>query len=232
MVTLKNKELNSFIMFKLGTTDNNFKKSDLKRIKELELNPIFIDGKYHPINIEELSYFPNLKYLVISNMHLDIASFAYITRLEKLYSIIFNSCTFEDLSILSNIKVEHVGFNNSKIENLGMINRINHLKELSLNGYNNMDLSYFFNLDLKSLDITNSTLLNSNDLSGLKKIEKLIIDNTNIMDLSFLNKLNGLKELYISKTQYMANNNIINNLNKEKVKIIIDKVFPLTGGDK
>lgn len=229
MITLTNKELESFVMFELGKVNNKFKINELKKIKKLNLNPINIDGIYKAINIEELTYFPNLEYLTISNMHIDIASFAYILRLENLNSLIFISCTFEDLSILSNLKVKHIGFNDSKIDNFGTINRINNLKELSLIDYQDIDLSYFFNLKLKSLDISYSSLKNENDLSDFIDLEKLMLNNTNIINLGFLNNYKKLKELYITKTQMMANKDVVSFLIKNKVKVIIDKHFILGG---
>lgn len=231
MIKFGNKSLESFIQFKLNKTNNNFTVKELKSIKTLDLNPIDIDSSYNKVNLEDLKYFPNLKYLTISNMHVDIASFAFILRLEHLVSLTFINSTFQDLSILSNFKLEHIGFINSNLEDLGIINRVKSLKELTLINYKDIDLSYFINLNLISLELSNSTVKNENGIGELSNLSKLIVCNTNIMNLNFLNKLKKLKELYITKTQYIANKIIINNLVKNKVSVYIDNNILINKGE-
>lgn len=221
MIKFRSKIIKESISFKLGKTEDITNK-DLKIIKSLDLNPIDINLKYSKIYLEDLEYFPYLKYLSLSNMHIDIASFAFILRLKNLVSLSFISCTFQDLSILSNLTLKHIAFINCPIENIGIINRIKTLKELTLIGYKDIDLSYFNTLSLTYLEIVSSTLKNPNDLKVFSSINTLIISNTNILDLSFLSEYKTLKELYITSTQYKGNLNIINNLIKREVNVYID----------
>ena len=232
MINLRTKSLENTIMFKTNKCDNVFTSKNLKMIKSLDLNPIDITQKYNKIYLEDLKYFPSLKYLTISNMHIDIASFAYILRLENLVSLSFISCTFQDLSILSNFKLNHIAFINSEVENLGVINRVKNVKELTLIGYKNIDLSYFFNLNLTYLELSNSTVKSLNDLNEFTNLNILKISNTNIMNLEFLLSLKKLKTLYITSTQYQANKGIIMSLLKTKILIYIDSNILINKGEQ
>lgn len=231
MIKFRSEILNESISFHIGKKED-IRLKDLKSIKMLDLNPIGIDLKYNKIFLEDLEYFPNLKFLSLSNMHIDIASFAFILRLKNLVSLSFTSCTFQDLSILSNLSVKHVVFINSYIENIGVINRIKNLKELTLIGYKEIDLTYFINLSLTYLELTNSTVKSSNDLNEFSNLSILKIKNTNILDLNFCLKLKNLKELYISSVQYKGNVNIIKILLSNDVNIYIDNEILLPKGAK
>lgn len=221
MINLRTKALENYVMFCLGKTDNDYTTKELKNIKSLSLNPIDINSNYKKVYLEDLEYFPNIKYLTISNMYLDIASFAYVLRLQNLISIVFVNCSFQDLSILSNFKLIHIGFINSEIENIGMINRIKSLKEITLIGYKDIDLSYFLNLNLTFIELTNSTIKDNSILKDFDSLITLNINNTNIMNLNFVTNLKKLKNLCISNTQYQANKNIIDKI-KDKVVVRID----------
>ncbi|MBQ9854200.1 MAG: hypothetical protein IJO57_04125, partial [Bacilli bacterium] len=88
MIKFRSEILNESISFHIGKKED-IRLKDLKSIKMLDLNPIGIDLKYNKIFLEDLEYFPNLKFLSLSNMHIDIASFAFILRLKNLVSLSF-----------------------------------------------------------------------------------------------------------------------------------------------
>lgn len=232
MIRLDNKSLENFIMFNLGKEDNFFTEKELKRIKNLDLNPIDIDGKYYHINMEILKYFPNLKELTISNMHVDIASFAFILRLENLENLTFISCTFQEMGVFSNLKINHIGFINSEIEQISLINRIKNLKELTLIGYKEVDLSYFINLNLTSLELSNTIIKKIEDLKDFINLNKLTLINTNVMNLGFLSNFSKLKELTITDVLYLTNKQVIDGLIKNKVSVYFDNGYLINKGEK
>lgn len=229
MIKLYNKSLENFIMFNLGKEDSIFTEKELKKVKKLDLNTIDIDGKYYHINMEVLEYFPHIKELTISNMHVDIASFAFILRLENLESLTFISCTFQELGVFSNLKVNQIRFINSEIEQIALINRIKNLKELTLIGYKDVDLSYFINLNLTSLELLNTTIKKIEDLKDFINLTKLTLVNTNNMNFGFVNNFSKLKELTITDASYLTNKQTVDNVIKNKITVYFDNGYQIKG---
>ncbi|KAL0209613.1 hypothetical protein RCL1_008451 [Eukaryota sp. TZLM3-RCL] len=141
-------------------------------------------------NISEISKFPNLETLDLSNVKLGYNSYRQIVRVN-------------DISFLSTcIKLKSLSLDRSEVADLSPLSLLsNTLRSLSLNNSlfpNLCQLSSFKQLEFLSLN--NNNITDICPLSSLQNLTNLSLYNTKVSDLSSLQYLSKLSFLDVRKT--------------------------------
>ncbi|KAL0220620.1 hypothetical protein RCL1_000474 [Eukaryota sp. TZLM3-RCL] len=141
-------------------------------------------------NISEISKFPNLETLDLSNVKLGYNSYRQIVRVN-------------DISFLSTcIKLKSLSLDRSEVADLSPLSLLsNTLRSLSLNNSlfpNLCQLSNFKQLEFLSLN--NNNITDICPLSSLQNLTNLSLYNTKVSDLSSLQYLSKLSFLDVRKT--------------------------------
>ena len=230
MVTIDNKELANYLMFKLDKLENAFSEEELEQVEELVLNPYDINEEYHELDLDILKYFKNLKTISFSNLLITDLDFENLYKMPNLTSLNFDKCTFENINKITSLNLLELSIINCDIEDFSFVYDLNTLKSLSIiNG--NLSLSNINNLkDLVFLEISSSSVTDIEKLS-LPLLEELYIDKTNINNLDIVIDLPNLKKLGLSSEQYENNKSIIETLQKRNVKLLNDGIVPFEERD-
>jgi len=197
MITLKNKNIEEYILLKTNKTKETLLSEDVLKIKELNLNTVSIDKSFSPIYFEDLQYFRNLETLYISNTDINAEALAYIFSLKKLRTLSLYQCTLENLNGINNLE---------KLKNL----YISKVSYLNING-----ISYLY--DLENLNLCSIELKSLEFLLPLKKLKYLDIRYSKIEDSSALKYITSLEELYVG---YVHNLNVLEILNLHNLKVL------------
>lgn len=230
MVTIDNRELANYLMFKLDKLENAFSKEELEQVEELVLNPCDINEEYHELDLDILKYFKNLKNISFSNLLITDFDFENLYKMPNLTSLNFDKCTFENINKITSLNLLELSIINCDIEDFSFIYGLNTLKSLSIiNG--NLSLSKINNLkNLVFLEISSSSVTDIEKLS-LPLLEELYIDETNINNLDIVFDLSNLKRLGLSRKQYENNKSIIDVLQNKNVELLNDGIVPFEERD-
>ncbi len=222
MINLKTKYIVDYISIVLNKKSENIDNDDLKSIKSIMLNSTDIAGEHQQTFIEDLEFLPNLEEIDILNIIITDETIKYISMLEKLKSINFYNCEFSaQIKNMCNLKkIEKLKFNTTKPNDISSINNLCLLKSFGLVNLTIIDLSFIKELiNLEEIDFSNSKILDIDIENLLKNINVLKISNTNIRKIEFLKNLNSLKKIYVDKSQYIDNLDIINCLREKNISI-------------
>ena len=230
MVTIDNRELANYLMFKLDKLENAFSEEELEQVEELVLNPYDINEEYHELDLDILKYFKNLKTISFSNLLITDLDFENLYIMPNLTSLNFDKCTFENINKIASLNLLELSIINCDIEDFSFIYGLNTLKSLSIiNG--NLSLSKINNLkNLVFLEISSSSVTDIEKLS-LPLLEELYIDETNINNLDIVFDLSNLKRLGLSRKQYENNKSIIDVLQNKNVELLNDGIVPFEERD-
>lgn len=230
MVTIDNRELANYLMFKLDKLENAFSEEELEQVEELVLNPCDINEEYHELDLDILKYFKNLKNISFSNLLITDFDFENLYKMPNLTSLNFDKCTFENINKITSLNLLELSIINCDIEDFSFIYGLNTLKSLSIiNG--NLSLSKINNLkNLVFLEISSSSVTDIEKLS-LPLLEELYIDETNINNLDIVFDLSNLKRLGLSRKQYENNKSIIDVLQNKNVELLNDGIVPFEERD-
>ncbi|KAL0220809.1 hypothetical protein RCL1_000663 [Eukaryota sp. TZLM3-RCL] len=152
--------------------------------KSLNLSDIYVR------NISEISKFPNLETLDLSNVKLGYNSYRQIVRIT-------------DISFLSTcIKLKSLSLDRSEVADLSPLSLLsNTLRSLSLNNSLFPNLCQLSNLkQLEFLSLNNNNITDICALSSLQNLTNLSLYNTKVSDLSSLQYLSKLSFLDVRKT--------------------------------
>ncbi len=230
MITIDNRELADYLMFKLDKLENEFSEEELEQIEELVLNPYDINEEYHELNLDILKYFKNLKTISFSNLLITDLDFENLYIMPNLTSLNFDKCTFENINKIASLNLLELSIINCDIEDFSFVYGLNTLKSLSIiNG--NLSLSKINNLqNLVFLEISSSKVTDIEKLT-LPLLEELYIDETDINNLDIVINLSNLKKLGLSREQYENNRSIIEVLQKRNVILLNDGIVPFEERD-
>lgn len=213
MISLKSKELEQFVLYKLNKNKDNLLLEDILQIKTINLNSITIDNKFEPIYFEDLQYFRNLENLYISNANITDEDFNYIFSLSSLKTLSLYDCTINSLNRIKNLtKLENLYISRVNYSDITEINSLSSLKTLIITGIEFDSLDWLLPLkELETLDISYSKI---NDCQNIKKFTSLEnffaieVFNLNIEDVISLPKLKKLQlSSSVSKPYIKAINN-------------------------
>lgn len=234
MINIPYLDLQLYLMNVLNKTEPNFTIDELKRVEELSLNPIGISNSYQKIDFKILNYFPNLKKLEVSNSQINDEEIAIIAHILPLEELMLNNCHVANVKGFYHTKLKSFGFNNCIVPDLENISLMKGLNVIKLINMKLDTINYLEQLPhLIEVDLSYSELLENSTMYHFILIERLQVANSNILDLDFVNKYSGLKEISISKDQYIKNKALIDDLVALNINVYEDDVIcynHLSGG--
>jgi len=200
MLDIKNKELEKYILLKVGKTKENLSIDDILMITSLNLNSVTLKNTFSPIYFEDLQYFRNLEELSISNSNIKEEDMAYIYTLSNLKNLSFYECSFDNLNGIENLdKLEILSISKVSYSNIDSLNKLSQLKYLDLISLDIESLDFLVPLkNLKHLDLSGSTIINSQAIIKLSSLDFLAVPQVKGLNIEQLLLLNNLKELVLS----------------------------------
>ncbi len=229
MIKIDNTDLANYIMFKLNKEDNNFTIEELGQIDEIIINPININGEYEKINLEEITYFSNLKRILFKNLTISENTITNLSSMNTLESVYFEKCEFENTNLLTGLTIKEIGFINCEMIDYSFVYEMSNLQSLSIvNGV--VSISGVNKLkELEYLQLSYSTMMDMEKLN-LPLLKELHIDNTNIMDTSNLENLANLQRIGISEDQYEEEKGFYKNLIQKGILVLNQNLLEFNEG--
>lgn len=212
-VTINNKNIANYIMFKLDKTTNSFSTDELCQITELVID-YNNENESNFVFLNELLKLTELKKLTLRHGYIYNSDYNVLLRLTNLSSLTFDNCELENANLIASLNLKSLSLINCQIRDYSFINILKDLEELTIiNG--NIEVSKINTLqNLNYLQLSYSTILDNVSLT-IESLKELYIDNTNIMNLDFLTNLKNLHRLSIDKNKYNKNRYILSTLNKD-----------------
>lgn len=219
MIKFENEQLEKYLMFKLDKQEKIFSEEELRKVEELVLNPVNINGEYNEIDLDIIKYFTNLKRILFINLKMPEKAIEKLFTINSLESIYFERCDFENISLLTKLNIKEIEFVNCVLADYSFLYNMNELKSLSIvNGV--ISIAGINKLKrLQYLQLSYSTILDIEDID-LPHLKELHIDNTNIYDVSIISELHELERLSISEEQYIENREYYSNLSKKGIIVL------------
>ncbi len=172
----------------------------LNQCEELVLNDPAGDRSLH--SLEDLSYLPNLKSLVIDLDAWDnsaAADFTPIAGLSGLETLCIENHTKEalDLSFLAEMKhISELYLPNCRIKDMETVGKLTRLQDLGLQNCGIRDIRFLSELtELRGINLNHNSITDLAPLTGLTKLERLGLAENHIRDISPLGGLTNLFDL-------------------------------------
>ncbi len=221
-----NDRLRYYLRYKLHKIDDDYTPEELATIEKIHLDPINDDNTYQRVDIDIISSFPNLKMIYFYNMNIDDEVINKIMSVPKLEGISLENCSIKNVKVLVKKRLKRLDLINTYIENIDDIKELKTLNYIKLINLDLPSLSFLENLpNITTIDLNNSRIKDQSVLVKFSLIERLSIYNTNIMDLNFIGRYIYLKELDISKEQFLKNRELINDLLNLNINVYEDGIL-------
>lgn len=225
MINIQNENLANYVMFKLGKIENAFTLQELATLEELVVNPVDIINESTPINLDVLNYFVGLKNLELVNLYISNKDVEILNRLSLLKTVVFDSCKFENFGLVCGLKIKELEVINCK-QDISSVYSMKHLQSLTIIN-NKISIEKINGLtNLNYLQISHSDIMDK-AVVDIANLQELYIDGTNITDLTFVKKLTNLKKLSVSQVQIDNNINLIKDLIKRGVVVMLENMVDL-----
>lgn len=216
---MKDKNLKGMLQFKLDKT--NIEPKDLITIKQITLNGKTIVGENNPVYFEVIDLFPNLKKIEISNLKINEEDMKYLRKIEE---ISFRNCKIDKIENLKNVK--KISINTCEIEDIDIIERLHNITNLELININVNSFEFLKKLEnLKVLKIINVKDISKEKLRFELPIEYLSIKGIEKLDIEFINNYKNLKTLSIPREKEEEWHNVLKQIEKQNINILIDDIY-------
>lgn len=214
MISIDNKNLRDYVMFKLDKIDNDFTLEELNKITEVVIN--FNEEENDDV-VRELSKLTNLKQITFRNGLIKNSYYEILLNLKDLNDVTFESCDFEHIDLIASLNLKSLSLINIDIDNLIFINNFN-LEELTLINTNINVRIINKQENLKYLQISSSNVTLNEEIN-LPHLEELYIDNTNVNNFEFINNIKNIKRISIDESQFNNNKELFINLIKKDILV-------------
>lgn len=162
-----------------------------ENLKKIVLNQFDIFGKKINIDLSELDKLNNVEELFIKNFKIDNEIFSKISKIEKIYKLVFINCIIDGNFEIKN--VESIKFDNCKnIHNCILGKQI---KRLYVEDCDYIDLKDIENLNLNTFKIKNTLAKSLGKISNMENLEYIYLNEIYIkenIDYSIFKKLKVL----------------------------------------
>jgi len=204
MVEIKNHDLKFYLEMVLNKPISMFTEDDLKQFETL-VYEVRVNGEDHSVNMEDLSIFPNVRKVVISD---GLISQDNITSMKEkeIKEVRFNRCAFDSddsLSELSSIEsIELIGSFNDSYDFLKNMDKLTYLAIANPYLDSPVDVSYLSHMNqLSDVTLQNCQLKNIDFLSQCEKVSYLnLLGDVLPKDIvSVFNQMPRLQRLFVSE---------------------------------